>query len=192
MQLNDSIKKIKGSSILLLFACLFCCFQKTKDGWEVLFDGKNTDKWRSTDKDTFPSNAWSTAGGSLFIKDHTKGADIITREEYTNFELVFDFNLTDSANSGVKYLVEEIKNNNSGELAWNGPEYQIIDDNNHPAVKNNQHPEGSTAALYLIYAPKNKKLLPAGQWNHAKILVDGTHVEHWLNGVKVVSYQKGS
>jgi hypothetical protein len=111
MQLID-IKKVKWSSILLLFVCLFCCFQKTtlsNDGWEVLFDGKNIDKWRSTDSDTFPSNAWSTSGGNLFIKDNTKGADIITREEYTNFELVFDFNLTDSANSGVKYLVEKLK-----------------------------------------------------------------------------------
>jgi len=195
MQLIDSIKKIKRSSILLLFACLFCCFQKTtlsNDRWEVLFDGKNVDKWRSIESDTFPSNAWSTAGGNLFVKDHIKGADIITREEYTNFELVFDFNLTDTANSGVKYGVEEIKNNNTGELVWNGPEYQIIDDYNHPAVKNDKDPEGSAAALYLMYAPENKKLLPAGQWNQAKILVEGTHVEHWLNGVKVVSYEKGS
>ena len=69
---------------------------------------------------------------------------------------------------------------------------QIIDDYNNSAVKNNKHPEGSTASLYLVYAPKNKRLLPAGQWNNAKIIVKGVHVEHWLNGVKVVSYERGS
>jgi len=166
--------------------------QEKSKGWEVLFDGKNTDKWRGLNSDTFPSHGWAIEEGTLFVENHKKGEDIITREEYSNFELVFDFKLTYAANSGIKYFVGKIKNNNTGKIEWNGPEYQIIDDYNHPEVKNHKHEKGSTAALYLIYAPKNKKLQPAGQWNYAKIIVKGNHVEHWLNGVKVVSYERGT
>ena len=131
--------------------------QEKSKGWEVLFDGKNTDKWRSLNTDTFPSNGWAIEGGTLFVKNHKKGEDIITREEYYNFELVFDFKLTYAANSGVKYFVEKIKNNSTGEMVWNGPEYQIIDDYNNPDLKNDKDPKESTAALYLIYSPKNKE-----------------------------------
>ena len=166
--------------------------QEKSKGWEVLFDGKNTDKWRGLNTDTFPLNGWAIEGKTLSVKNHKKGEDIITREEYYNFELVFDFKLTYAANSGVKYFVEKIKNNSTGEMVWNGPEYQIIDDYNNPDFKNDKDPRGSTAALYLIYAPKNKKLLPAGQWNNAKIIARGNHVEHWLNGVNVISYERGA
>lgn len=161
-------------------------------GWEILFDGKHTDKWRSPGTDTFPSDGWTVEGGALCVKNHKKGADIITRGEYYNFELVFDFKLTHAANGGVKYFVEKIKNNSSGDMVWNGPEYQIIDEDNNPDFKNDNDPKGSTAALYLVYAPENKKLLPAGQWNSASIIVKGSHVSHWLNGVKVVSYERGT
>jgi hypothetical protein len=160
--------------------------------WEILFDGKNTDKWRGTNDESFPSDAWTVEDGSLFVKDHTTGKDIITRDKYSNFELVFDFKLTNAANSGIKYFVDKIRNNKSGDMVWNGPEYQIIDDYNNPAVKGHKHDVGSTASYYLVYAPKNKHLKPAGQWNHGKIIAIGNHVEHWLNGVKVVSYERGS
>ncbi|MEO8763877.1 MAG: DUF1080 domain-containing protein [Ginsengibacter sp.] len=166
--------------------------QEKSEDWEVLFDGKNTGKFRGVNSDTFPSNAWEIEGGTLFVKNHAKGADIITREEYSNFELFFDFKLTRTANSGIKYFVAEIKNNSTGTMMWGGPEYQIIDDYNHPAVKDHKDEKGSTAALYLLYAPENKKLLPAGQWNTAKIIAEGNHVEHWLNSVKVVSYERGT
>lgn len=161
-------------------------------GWEVLFNGKSIDKWRALKSDTFPSAAWQVEENTLFVKAHKQGQDIITKEEYKNFELVFDFKLTYSANSGIKYLVNKIKNNKTGKIAWNGPEYQIIDDFNHPAVKDHKHDIGSTAALYLIYAPQNKTLYPVGKWNHGKIIVNGKHIEHWLNGIKVVSCDRGS
>jgi hypothetical protein len=162
------------------------------NGWEILFDGKNTGKWRSVNSDTFPSSTWTIKQGTLFVDNHKKGEDIITRDEYHNFELVFDFKLTDTANSGIKYFVAKIRNNNTGMMEWNGPEYQIIDDYNHPEIKYQQQGKASTASLYLVYAPENKKLLPAGQWNNGKIIVNGSHVEHWLNGVKVVSYERGT
>jgi hypothetical protein len=160
--------------------------------WEVLFDGKNMDKWMSIHPGGHPSDGWAIEKGTLSVKSHSKGQDIITREEYGNFELSFDFNLTDTANSGIKYLVENIKNNQTGKTEWNGPEYQIIDDFNHPEVKNHAHDEGSTASLYLVYAPVGKKLLPSGNWNSGKIIVRGTHIEHWLNGVRVVSCERGT
>ncbi len=160
--------------------------------WEVLFDGKNMDKWMSVHPDGQPSDGWAIEKGTLSVKDHSKGKDIITREEYGNFELVFDFNLMDTANSGIKYLVADIKNNHTGKTEWNGPEYQIIDDFNHPEVKNHAHEIASTASLYLVYTPVNKKLLPSGSWNSGKIIVNGTHIEHWLNGVKVVSCERGT
>lgn len=194
MQALKKINLKQSAFLLMLLICLLGGFkQKSSNAeWEILFDGESTDKWKSADTDTFPATAWGTTGGKLFVKDHVKDADIITREVFTNFQLEFDFNLTEGANSGVKYLVAKIKNNNTSDSVWNGPEYQIIDDYNHPAVKNNKDPEGSTAALYLVYAPSHKKLFAAGEWNKAKIVVEGKHVEHWLNGVKVVSYKRGS
>ncbi|MDP4284403.1 MAG: DUF1080 domain-containing protein [Bacteroidota bacterium] len=160
-------------------------------GWEVLFDGKNTDKWRGKNSENFPSKGWVVKDGTLFLNE-TGAGDIITREMYSNFELVLDFKLTYNANSGVKYFVNEIKNKKTGEVVINGPEYQIIDDYNYPEVKDHKHDIASTASCYLLYTPENKKLHPYGQWNHVKIIAIGKHVEHWLNGVKVLSYERGS
>jgi hypothetical protein len=165
----------------------------TKPGnWEVLFDGTSLDKWRGVRNNGNPSQGWEIKDGACFVKEHDKGQDIITKDTYRDFELAFDFKLTFAANSGIKYLVGEIKNNSTGGMEWNGPEYQIIDDYNNPAVKDHAHEEGATASLYLVYAPENKKLLPIGQWNSGKIIVKGNHIEHWLNGIKVVSCERGS
>ena len=158
-------------------------------GWEMLFDGTNTSKWRSMDSEKFP-DGWLIEGGTLSLSNKEAEA-IMTREKYSNFDLVFDFNLTPSSNSGIKYFVGELKDKRNGRTVINGPEYQIIDDYNHPEVKNHKHDEGATAAAYLIYAAKNKKLHPAGQWNQGRIIANGNHIEHWLNGIKVVSYERG-
>lgn len=168
----------------------FLLIKQQQNEWEILFDGKNTDKWKGVNSDQFPSNGWAIEEGSLVLASKG-GGDIITREKYSNFELVLDFKLTRGANSGIKYFVAPMKSKKDGKMITNGPEYQIIDDYNHPEVKDHQHEEGSTAALYLIYAPQNKKLLPEGQWNQVRIIARGKHVEHWLNGVKVVSYERG-
>lgn len=165
--------------------------KENKNGWEILFDGKNTDKWRSKNSDTFPSDGWLIQDGTLFL--NKKGAgDIITREKFSDFELQLNFKLTYGANSGVKYFVGELKNSRTRDVAINGPEYQIIDDYNHPEVKNHKHDIAATASCYLLYKPENVHLRPAGQWNHIRIVAKGTHVEHWLNGIKVLSYERGS
>ncbi len=157
--------------------------------WEILFDGKSVDKWRAKSNNNFPTTGWKVEDGLLFLDGH--GGDIITKEKYSDFELVFDFRLTEGANSGVKYFVDTLVNGKDGSIMVNGPEYQIIDDFNHPEVK--QHADGliSTASVYLLYAPQNKKLNPAGQWNTGKIIARGDHVEHWLNGVQVLNYTRG-
>lgn len=183
-------------ALLLPILCLFYGFSNIGEAgsekWEVLFDGKNTDQWKSVRPDGLVSQGWAIEDGALCVRNHVKGEDIITRSEYANFELVFYFNLTDIANSGIKYLVEEIKNNSTGKMEWNGPEYQIIDDFKHPEIKDHAHELSSTASLYLVYAPVNKKLNAPGRWNTGKMIVHGNHIEHWLNDSLVVSCERGS
>lgn len=164
--------------------------RKKEKQWEILFDGKNMDKWRAKTNTAFPLNGWKIENGLLFLDG--RGGDIITRKTYSDFELVFDFNLTEGANSGVKYFVDTIKNSVSGNIMVNGPEYQIIDDYNYPGIKEDPNGLSSTASAYLLYAPENKKLNPHGEWNTGKIVARGIKVEHWLNGVRVLSYKRGS
>ncbi|MEX2591916.1 MAG: DUF1080 domain-containing protein [Anditalea sp.] len=164
--------------------------QEKSEGWELLFDGEDLQKWRSVKSETFPSDAWVIEEGSLVLAE--RGGDIVTREKYGDFELAWDFKLTHGANSGIKYFVDSITNKSNGNVVINGPEYQIIDDLNHDEIKKDPNGLSSTGALYLLYAPENKTLNPADQWNHARIIAKGNQVEHWLNGTKVVSYQRGS
>lgn len=160
--------------------------------WEVLFDGKNLSKWRKASVDSIPSNAWVVENGTLSVQKGRKGGDIITRQSYSDFELESEFKLTKGANSGIKYLVNPIQNAKTKKISVMGIEYQIIDDKNHPEIMPDPNGVSSTGSVYLIYAPKGKKLLPAGQWNKVGIIVKGKHIEHWLNGIKVAEYERGS
>lgn len=160
-----------------------------KSKWELL----SVDKWRGINSENFPSSGWKEKGNIFTVLAGEKGGDIITKEKYSDFELMLEFNLTPSANSGIKYFVELIQNPKTDKVIGMGPEYQVIDDFNHKEVKENQYSTGSTGALYLLYEPsKDKKLLPAGKWNKMKIVAKDNHVEHWLNGKKIVSYNRGT
>lgn len=176
-----AISVILGSAYLPVYG---------QTGWEVLFDGSTMDKWRGKTDAAFPSHAWKYADGVLFLDG--KGGDIITKETYGNFELEFEFNLTEKANSGIKYFVGTLTNEKTGATMINGPEYQIIDDFNYPQIKDDPNGLSSSGSAYLFYPPKNKQLNPPGQWNSGKIVAKGKKVEHWLNGTKVVSYMRGS
>lgn len=166
--------------------------QENAEGWELLFDGKDPSiKWRSNKGNRFPRKGWTVEKGSLVLSSGNRGGDIITRQSFGNFELVLDYKLTDSANTGIKYLVSELKNL-EGETVLNGPEFQLIDDFKHETVVGGKSPETSTGSLYLLYAPENKVQNGAGEWNQAKIIVRGNDVEHWLNGVKILSYKRGT
>jgi hypothetical protein len=167
--------------------------KEKSEGWEYLFDGKSTAKWKGADTDHFPSEAWTIEQGALVLSGKARG-NLITREVFGDFELVLEFKLTNSANSGIKYFVGNLNDKDkAGNKIFNGPEYQIIDDHNHPAITDDEKGRlASTGALYLLYPPENKILRPAGEWNTARIVAKGEKVEHWLNGVKLLSYERGS
>lgn len=159
--------------------------------WEVLFDGTSVDNWRGKMQDEFPEKGWKIENGLLFLEEKG-GGDIITKEKYSDFELVFQFKLTEGANSGIKYFVDTLVNQETGNKMINGPEYQIIDDYNNEHVKDDPNGLSSTGSAYLLYAPEGKKLNPQGQWNTGRIIAKNGRVEHWLNGVRVVKYKRGS
>jgi 3-keto-disaccharide hydrolase len=152
-----------------------------------LFDGKTTKGWRGFKKPAFPDRGWVVEDGWLKHakttgQDSQGGGDIITVDTFDNFDLQFEWKIAPGGNSGVKYLVTEDR---SGPIAH---EYQVIDDARHPDAKIGPH--RATAALYdAIAAPATKVLKPAGEMNSGRILVNGMHVEHWLNGKKVIEYE---
>jgi hypothetical protein len=150
-----------------------------------LFDGKTTKGWRGFKKPAFPESGWVVQDGWLkhvAAKGEPSGGDIITVDTFDNFDLQFEWKVAPGANSGVKYLVTEER---SGPIAH---EYQIIDDERHADAKIGPHRQ--TAALYdAIPAPASKPIKPAGEINSGRIVVNGLHVEHWLNGVKVIEYE---
>jgi 3-keto-disaccharide hydrolase len=152
-----------------------------------LFDGKTATGWRGFKKPDFPKTGWVVANGWLTHlarkgQDSQGAGDIITIDTFDNFDLQFEWKIAPGGNSGVKYLVVEDRN---GPIAH---EYQVIDDARHPDAKIGPH--RATAALYdAIPAPANKPLKPAGEINAGRIVVNGMHVEHWLNGVKVIEYE---
>jgi hypothetical protein len=167
--------------------------EEKKKGWKLLFDGKTTNGWRGAGKENFPDKGWVVEDGVLTVlaskgSDSQKGGDIITIDQYDSFELAFDFKLTEGANSGVKYVVFESKPSGSAL----GLEYQVIDDNKHPDATKGINGNRTAGSLYDLIPAKDKELKPVGEWNQGRILVQGNHVEHWLNGNKVLEYERGS
>ncbi|MCB0476387.1 MAG: DUF1080 domain-containing protein, partial [Flavobacteriaceae bacterium] len=172
-------------------------YQEKQEGWKMLWDGKTSNGWRGAKLDHFPEKGWVMEDGNLIVlaadgKEAADGGDIVTSDTYGDFELKVDFKITKGANSGIKYYVDTDLNKGAGSAI--GLEYQILDDENHPDAKLGNH-EGSrtVASLYdLIKADPNKPINPIGEWNTAYILAKNNHVEHWLNGVKVLEYQRNS
>lgn len=153
------------------------------EGWVDLFDGSTTDHWRGFKKDGFPETGWVIDDGTLHVQSGVRGGDIITKETYDNFELVLEWKIAEGANSGIFFNVAE---EGMGTVWQTGPEYQILDDAVHRDGKN---PKTSTGALYaLIACNDNKEVKPIGEWNSTRIVVNGSKVEHYLNGALVVAY----
>ncbi len=178
--------------------------QEKRAGWRLLWDGKTTDGWRSAKGETFPDHGWSIANGVLTVHDNkgaesAGGGDIITRERFSSFELVTDFKITPGANSGIKYFVQPNLDPVTGtgaKMATGsaiGCEFQILDDALHPDAKLGRDGNRTIGSLYdLMPAAATKKPNAIGEWNTAHLIVRGAHVEHWLNGAKVLEYERGS
>lgn len=167
------------------------------NGVSLLWDGKTTAGWRGAYKDKFPDHGWQINDGTLQVNksagaESTNGGDIVTDKEFQAFDLQFEFKLTEGANSGVKYFVTE-KEQNSGSAI--GLEYQILDDEKHPDAKAGVVGNRTIASLYdLIPSVKIQRgLHKIGEWNYGRVVVyPDNRVEHWLNGYKVVEYQRGT
>ena len=165
-------------------------------GWKLLFDGKTTNGWRGATLDGFPKGGWKVDNGLLTVMESgggesAAGGDIVTTKKYSNFEFKVDFLITPGANSGIKYYVDTTLNKGTGSSI--GLEFQILDDLLHPDAKLGNHDGSRTvASLYDLIKAKNKSPRQMGQWNHARIVSNNGHVEHWLNGRKVLEFERGS
>lgn len=197
--------KISALAILLLCSGNFINAQNNsltskekKAGWKLLFDGKTSNGWRSAKSTTFPSSpkGWIIKDGLLTIQatdgsESQNAGDIVTTGQYGAFELSFDFKLTRGANSGVKYFVTLKEQTGMSAI---GLEYQILDDAVHPDAKMGRDGNRTLASLYdLKTSSKEGATRPIGEWNTGKVIVyPNNHVEHWLNGVKVLEYERKS
>lgn len=173
-----------------------------RHGWRLLWDGETTDGWRQANADDFPDRGWVIEDGTLSVieSDGTESpfGDIVTEQEFSDFVFEVEFKLTEGANSGIKYFVLEGLNPGSGSEI--GPEFQILDDKNHPDAGQGVAGNRTLASLYDMISAENLseenrddiRFKGVGAWNKARIVAKGNHVEHWLNNVKVVEYERGS
>jgi len=169
--------------------------EEKQAGWRLLWDGKTTTGWRSARADTFPAKGWEIADGELTVLASGKGGDIITFERYADFELLVDFKITSGANSGIKYFTQLDLGLNGDVQPGSalGLEYQILDDVRHPDAKQGRDGNRTTGSLYDMLPPAAaKKCNAIGEWNTARIVSRGKHVEHWLNGEKILEFERGS
>ena len=159
--------------------------------WTVLFDGSSTDKFRGYNMQTFPGS-WKVEDGALVTLTGVPNVDLVTKEAYKDFELAFEWKVSVAGNSGVFFHMQELLSHESGN--GNSPnwldnfEMQILDDINF----NDKEPKRSAGSLYDLITPQHKQLKPVGEYNLAKLIVKGNHVEHWLNGSKLLEYEMGS
>lgn len=157
--------------------------QEKKEGWKLLFDGNTTKGWHSFGKSTFPEKGWVVNNGIFEVLGGSKAGDIVTDDLYSNFDLTWDWKIEKGGNNGVKYFVTDDRKQALGH------EYQMIDD----IGGEDYGPKHSTASFYDVLPPDPQKPLhPPGQWNSSRVLVKGNHVEHWLNGKKVLEYELSS
>lgn len=182
------MKRLIVAAALLLLASVASAQTPTltaaekADGWKLMFDGKSLAGWRGY-KTEKPSSGWRADDGLLVRLGG--GGDLMTVEEYGDFDMRFEWRITEYGNSGVIYRIGTTE-----PYPWHtGPEYQVLDNGRHPDGKS---PLTSSGSNYAVDAPIKDVTKPVGQWNEGRIVAKGNHVEHWLNGVKVVEYELGS
>lgn len=186
------MKRITFCAMLLFALVGTAARAQQTNPWVTLFDGKSVEALRGYKLDTFPAGAWKVEDGALVTQTGVPNVDLVTKENYRDFELTFEWKVSEAGNSGVFFHVQEDADQQAGN--GNSPnwldnfEMQILDDINF----NDKEPKRSAGSLYDLITPQNKKLKPVGQYNQARLVVNRGHAEHWLNGVKVVEYQIGS
>ncbi len=164
-------------------------------GWKLLFDGKTTNGWRGAKLDGFPEKGWTVADGQLKVHasdgaESANGGDIVTTRTWKNFMLKVDFKITEGANSGIKYFVDPTLNKGEGSAI--GCEFQILDDQRHPDAKLGVKGNRKLGALYDLIPVSDKKPFDFNKFNTAMVIVRGNHVEHWLNGEKLLEYERNT
>lgn len=170
-------------------------------GWRMLWDGETTKGWRGAKIDHFPAKGWIMEDGILKVLssgggESRNGGDIVTVDTYSDFELSVDFKITENANSGIKYFVDPELNKGDGSAI--GLEFQVLDDKGHPDAQQGKNGNRTVGSLYDLIRAENrqssrgKNFKGVGKWNNARIVVKGGHVEHWLNHVKVVEFDRHS
>ena len=167
------------------------------EGWRLLFDGQTLNGWRGFHQQTVPA-AWR-------VEDHTlakipmgknaegkviEGPDLITTDQYGDFELQLEWKISPGGNSGIKYLVSEDLSKEGGHAV--SFEMQVIDDDNHPDATKGINGNRAAGALYDLLPATHKTLRPVGEYNQVRLIKKGPHIEHWLNGVKVLEFDQGS
>ncbi|KPK84455.1 MAG: hypothetical protein AMS27_09925 [Bacteroides sp. SM23_62_1] len=168
---------------------------ETEEGWKLLFDGHSSTGWKGAHMDAFPDVGWTIDNGVLSVNasdgaEATNGGDIVTVNEHSDFILRLDFRISPGANSGIKYFVTEVEQTSGSAI---GLEYQILDDSLHADAAEGINGNRTVASLYdLIPADNGKRVRKPGLWNMAWIVSEDNHVEHWLNGSKVLEYERGS
>ncbi len=156
--------------------------QETDEGWELLFDGETMDSWRGFKKDKVQGWAIEEHGMKALGLPHGQGGDIITKKEYADFDLRLEFKIGEHSNSGIFFHVKE--GDEYGAVYHTGPEYQLLDDFGSPG----SGPLHNSGANYDVHPPKFGQVKTLDEWNTVRIVVKGAHVEHYLNGRKVVEY----
>ncbi len=158
-------------------------------GWILLFDGVSTDGWRGYGREDFPTGGWKVEGGELVgqsTSGNMDGGDVITVAEFTDFELVFDFKVGPEGNSGVFYRVQEKDGKGLFQVA---AEYQVLDDKAYIDMGTMDMNTHLTGDNYDLQSALMRPTKPVGEWNTGRIVVEGNHVEHWLNGERTVEYE---
>ena len=167
--------------------------EEKRQGFSLLFDGKATQEWRGFNRTEMPAAGWKVEEETLtydpVCSTCEKPGDIVTKRQFENFELRLDWKISAKANSGVKYLVNEslVKTGHAGL----GFEMQILDNQEHPDAKLGVAGNRTAGGLYDLIPPSVEASLPVGQWNQVQLIVNGAHVEHWLNGQRVVQFERG-
>jgi hypothetical protein len=165
--------------------------QERENGWELLFDGETTDGWRGYNQTAFPDEGWTVREETLLIRGSGggvsgSGGDIVTAETYDDFILTLEWKISKGGNSGIFYRAIEQE---GVALYWSAPEMQVLDNAHHPDATRGEDGNRKSGSLYDLIPAEPQPFTGHGEWQQVKIVADGPHVEHWLNGEKVLEYE---